>query len=99
EQGGKNGLVPIPPEAANKLQIEFYPDGAELMRVSPLWFSEAIGKLVQGMEPPLPVVDTKNVWDVFSSILSLIKAYDESWLEKRSNDPSLNISSQAFNAN
>ncbi|KNZ58795.1 hypothetical protein VP01_1861g7 [Puccinia sorghi] len=30
-----NGLVPVPPEAANTLQTSFYPDGAELMRVPP----------------------------------------------------------------
>ncbi|KNZ53004.1 hypothetical protein VP01_3373g2 [Puccinia sorghi] len=46
EQGGKNGLVPVPPEAANTLQTAFYLDGAELMRVTPPCFSEEIGKLV-----------------------------------------------------
>ncbi|KNZ55840.1 hypothetical protein VP01_2566g2 [Puccinia sorghi] len=99
EQGGQNGLVPVPPEAADTLQTAFYPDGAELMRVTPLWFSEAVGKLVQGIEAPIPVVDIHNVWDVFSSILSLIKAYDQSWLSNPSNDPSLTISARAFNEN
>ncbi|KNZ64023.1 hypothetical protein VP01_10759g1 [Puccinia sorghi] len=91
---GKNGLVPVPPEAANTLKTAFYPDGAELMRVTPLWFSEAIGELVQGTEALIPVVDVQNVWDVFSSILSLIKEYDQSCLSNSSNDPSLTISAQ-----
>ncbi|KNZ45974.1 hypothetical protein VP01_7651g1, partial [Puccinia sorghi] len=74
-------------------------EGAELMRVSPLWFLEAIGKLVQGIEPPIPVVDIHNVWDLFSSILPLIKAFDKYWISNPSNDPSLTISAWEFNAN
>ncbi|KNZ59666.1 hypothetical protein VP01_1684g2 [Puccinia sorghi] len=67
--------------ASNPLQCrltEFYLDGAELMRVSLLWFSEAVGQLVQEIEPPNTVIDIHKFWDVFSSILSLIKAYGKS---------------------
>ncbi|KNZ47454.1 hypothetical protein VP01_637g7 [Puccinia sorghi] len=72
----KNGLVPVPPEAAKTLVTSFYLCGAELMRVSQIWLTEELGNLVQGIEPPIPVFSIQNVWDLFSSILSLIKAYD-----------------------
>ena len=99
EQGGHNRLVPVPTEAAEALQKSFYPEGVELMRTSPLWFSEVIDKLVWGIEPVIPVVDVHNVWDVFSSILSLIEAYDSSWISNPSNDPSQTIAAQALHEN
>ena len=99
EQGGHIGLVPVPTEAAEALQNAFYPEGVDLMRTSPLWFSEVIDKLVRGIEPAIPVVDIHNVWDVFSSILSLIEAYNSSWLSKSSNDTSQRIAAQALHEN
>ncbi|KNZ50793.1 hypothetical protein VP01_4233g1 [Puccinia sorghi] len=64
----------LPSSCTEALQKSFYLDEAELMRVSPLWFSEAIGKLFQGiLEPSIPLIDIQNFWYVFSSVLSPIK--------------------------
>ncbi|KNZ62173.1 hypothetical protein VP01_1303g2 [Puccinia sorghi] len=46
--------------------------------------NKAIG-VSRDIEPPIPVIDIHNVWDVFSSILSPIKAYNQSWLSNPSN--------------
>ncbi|KAA1105901.1 hypothetical protein PGT21_023607 [Puccinia graminis f. sp. tritici] len=95
EQGGEQGLIPVPSEAVEALQAAFYPDGVELMRTSPQWFSESIGEILHGMQLEIPVVDVHNVWIVFELILEAIRKFDSAWLSDPTNDPSMTIEAQA----
>ncbi|PLW56756.1 hypothetical protein PCANC_01643 [Puccinia coronata f. sp. avenae] len=97
DQGGEQGLIPVPLSAVEVLEDAFYPEGSHLMRTSPQWFCEVIVLLQSGLGLVIPLVDVHNVWEVFSLILTSIKIYDEAWLLDPSNDPSETISAHSKN--
>lgn len=88
ELGGKQYLIPVPRSAPEALEQVFYPEGTDLMRTSPAWFSEALEELKTGMDLTIPTVDVHNVWEVFAMFLGAIHTFDSAWDSDPTNDPS-----------
>ncbi|KAI7944726.1 hypothetical protein MJO28_010421, partial [Puccinia striiformis f. sp. tritici] len=95
EYNGQQGLIPVPPSAAETLEHNFYPQAAAMMETTPSWFSEAIRGLLPGMQITIPPVDVHNVWQVFGQILEAIRKFDDEWLADPTNDPSETFSNRA----
>ncbi|KAH9472082.1 hypothetical protein Pst134EA_002708 [Puccinia striiformis f. sp. tritici] len=95
EYNGEQGLVPVPPSAAETLEHKFYPQAAAMMEITPSWFSEAIRGLLPGMQITIPPVDVHNVWQVFGQILEAIRKFDDEWLADPTDDPSETFSNRA----
>ncbi|KAI7956940.1 hypothetical protein MJO28_004035 [Puccinia striiformis f. sp. tritici] len=95
EYNGKQGLIPVPPSAAETLEHNFYPQAAGMMETTPSWFSEAIRGLLPGMQITIPPVDVHNVWQVFGQILKAIRKFDDEWLADPTNNPSGTFSNRA----
>ncbi|EHS63088.1 uncharacterized protein PGTG_21418 [Puccinia graminis f. sp. tritici CRL 75-36-700-3] len=96
EQGGEQGLIKVTGEAADALEKEFYPEGDELLRTTPKWFSDIISDLQAAFDLAIPIVTVHNVWEVFTVLNKAIRAYDTAWLSDPSNDPSLTIAARSL---
>jgi hypothetical protein len=96
EQGGEQGLIKVPGEAADALEKEFYPEGDELLRTTPKWFSDIISDLQAAFDLEIPIVTVHNVWEVFTVLNQAIRAYDTAWLSDPSNDPLLSIAARCL---
>lgn len=76
EFGGVQGLIPVPKEMLEEIEVMDYPERGILWSFTPDWFSEKVDEVMENLNYSYHSLHMSNIWDVFTAILVELKKLD-----------------------